>query len=119
MATRILQIIRHLGHQTAQTLNSPNSWATIALWRRFFEYRDQQELEQEAAIEDVIDQVVTTETLRPIEFHRDSIYREIRSAHHDSIVKSRSIIPEQEYQRITRPDLSIPNINGDPMYLPQ
>mmetsp|Transcript_4022 Transcript_4022/g.6290 ORF Transcript_4022/g.6290 Transcript_4022/m.6290 type:complete len:120 (+) Transcript_4022:50-409(+) len=119
MATRILQIIRHFGHQTAQTSSGPNSWAVIAVWRRFFEYKDQLELEQEIAIEGVIDQACTTEKLRPVEFHRNNLQREIRSAHHDSIARSRHSFPAHESRRIARPDLSIPLINEDPMYLPQ
>lgn len=112
-----------------QTMNNPNSWATVSQWRRFFEMQEQQELAFEEALEELVDQSHTVETMRPIEsdYSMEVRRQELRDVHRDAIRFAMTVPPPSEpeppsrteQQRITRPDLEIPVGENASRYLPQ
>ena len=118
-----------------QTNNCPNSWASIALWRRFFENQEQEQRDIEEMLAEVVDERYNTETMRPIDssHHAELRRQETRRAHQDAIQFS---IPQQprsefstqppvieqarsEQERIHRPNLEIPGGENPARYLPQ
>jgi hypothetical protein len=70
-----------------QTNNAPNSWANIALWRRFFKEKEEQDRLLEQMILEVLDEHFSVEKLRPVMswMHADQRRLETLKAHRDSV----------------------------------
>jgi uncharacterized protein HemX len=109
-------------------MKDPNSWATVSQWRRFFEMQEQQELAFEEALEKLVDQSHTVETMRPIDsdYSVEMRRQALRDVHRDAIRFATTVPPPEpeppsstEQQRITRPDLEIPVGENASRYLPQ
>jgi hypothetical protein len=114
-----------------QTSTAANSWATVSLWRRFFEQRELEEEEQLAIIADTFvdlhyENDDGDENLSPVEaeearqarinFVRDC-YRNLRNSstsHRDPVVdrleiaSAGAIAAQQERRQVNRPNLEIP-----------
>ena len=108
-----------------QTNNKPNSWANIALWRRFFQEEEQKERLLEELFMEVIDERHTMETMRPIDswFHTDERRLETLRAHRDAIQGASRVPPPRTPQDATQliqfPVLHIPLGDNPARYMPQ
>ncbi len=73
--------------QLTQTNDAPNSWANIALWRRFFKEKEEEERLLEQMVFEIIDEHYSMEKLRPVMalFHADQRRLETLKAHRDSV----------------------------------
>mmetsp|Transcript_3883 Transcript_3883/g.6498 ORF Transcript_3883/g.6498 Transcript_3883/m.6498 type:complete len:110 (+) Transcript_3883:295-624(+) len=109
-------------------MNNPNSWATVSLWRRFFQMQEQRELEFEEALEELVNQAHTAETMRPIDseysvgLRRQATREAYRDAMQFSAVSSSATTSSSrrtEQERMARPNLEIPVGDNAALYLPQ
>eukprot|EP00545_Synedropsis_sp_CCMP1620_P014766 CAMPEP_0119030490 /NCGR_PEP_ID=MMETSP1176-20130426/41057_1 /TAXON_ID=265551 /ORGANISM="Synedropsis recta cf, Strain CCMP1620" /LENGTH=129 /DNA_ID=CAMNT_0006986861 /DNA_START=58 /DNA_END=447 /DNA_ORIENTATION=- len=129
MADRLFALFPFLGQRSAsRTMNNPNSWATVSLWRRFFQMQEQRELEFEEALEELVNQAHTAETMRPIDseysvgLRRQATREAYRDAMQFSAVSSSATTSSSrrtEQERMARPNLEIPVGDNAALYLPQ
>lgn len=129
-AFEIIQTLVHLLILLPQTMNNPNSWATVSQWRRYFEYEDEREREQEDAIAEIIDEQYTNETMRPIatEQSQQFLRHETLQAYRLQQIRSETQPAPVMSEPPTRPDqermqprrsLEIPVGEDEARYLPQ
>mmetsp|Transcript_16008 Transcript_16008/g.27106 ORF Transcript_16008/g.27106 Transcript_16008/m.27106 type:complete len:127 (-) Transcript_16008:285-665(-) len=117
MTSRIIDLLRFLGPRATRTLNQPNAWATISLWRRFFQLQEDERLEEQREIEEILDEIFSAPTMRPIatqENHDlratvlEEHYRDLREqgAAYQARMEALRL---RELQQIRQPNLAIPN----------
>mmetsp|Transcript_17575 Transcript_17575/g.22198 ORF Transcript_17575/g.22198 Transcript_17575/m.22198 type:complete len:137 (-) Transcript_17575:17-427(-) len=69
MTSRIISFIKFFqrGNAAAASGANPNSWATVGLWRRFFELKEQEEQENYESVVEILQELYDGPSLRPIE----------------------------------------------------
>lgn len=82
----------------SQTTAAPNSWATVSLWRRFFQLKD----EQEDEMLDVVARALEAEISE----------REVRPIHCEDVVAARREFLREHYQHVIAPSNTQPNIGS-------
>eukprot|EP00543_Licmophora_paradoxa_P008476 CAMPEP_0202445848 /NCGR_PEP_ID=MMETSP1360-20130828/4581_1 /ASSEMBLY_ACC=CAM_ASM_000848 /TAXON_ID=515479 /ORGANISM="Licmophora paradoxa, Strain CCMP2313" /LENGTH=139 /DNA_ID=CAMNT_0049062243 /DNA_START=8 /DNA_END=427 /DNA_ORIENTATION=+ len=133
MASRLISILKIFGPRAARTADNPNSWATISLWRRFFQIKEEEEKEEQSMIEEIYQSIYPKEKLRPIESDnaRQMRQEETKAAHRAATIPRAEIqhqapAPQptpverqqnamrqaREQQILQRPDLAVA-INGN------
>eukprot|EP00540_Astrosyne_radiata_P021538 CAMPEP_0116850560 /NCGR_PEP_ID=MMETSP0418-20121206/16224_1 /TAXON_ID=1158023 /ORGANISM="Astrosyne radiata, Strain 13vi08-1A" /LENGTH=144 /DNA_ID=CAMNT_0004482463 /DNA_START=117 /DNA_END=552 /DNA_ORIENTATION=- len=87
---------------------SPNAWATVSLWRRFFAMQEEEAQEERREIESILEEIFSAEEIRPIATQRaESQRQQVLQQYYRSILTLRASPPTVE-EGPDQPDLRIP-----------
>lgn len=81
-----------------QTTIAPNGWASVSLWRRFFELQDDEKEEMMDAVARALEQDIDEREVRPI------VCEDVKVARKEFI--------HEYYQRMTAPTISPPSLSA-------
>mmetsp|Transcript_29899 Transcript_29899/g.68982 ORF Transcript_29899/g.68982 Transcript_29899/m.68982 type:complete len:119 (+) Transcript_29899:194-550(+) len=108
MASRIIAFFRLFGPRATRTLDQPNAWATVSLWRRFFAMQEEEAQEERREIESILEEIFSAEEIRPIATQRaESQRQQVLQQYYRSILTLRASPPTVE-EGPDQPDLRIP-----------
>lgn len=101
-------------------MSKPNSWAVVALWRRAFELKKEEEEEQIETVADIVRNLVDAKKIRPVadpevvEARKDYLKDHYRNMIQQKKEQDRHVhvARERQEQQLNRPNLDIP-VLGD------
>ena len=89
-------------------MTQPNSWATISLWRRFFQLQEEEQQEEQREMEEILDEIFTAPVMRPIATEQNRALRAQVLDEHYRDLRAQQQRNEQELQQLNHPNLDVP-----------
>ena len=110
-----------------QTSASPNSWATVSLWRRYFKWKEEQEILQIEALNEVLQESEAGRTPSRTEYTRKTEFSQFKreTDHHvpRETAFANSHVPARDQMRVEQQQdtrvIDSPNLDINSMRLAQ